>query len=219
MPEKRAMAYAVALDSKIYVFGGTTDTEGFFAECFDINQKIWAPLPNPPFASHIDPASISYPIVLDSPRSRLLVHFESNDSLYAYYMYDKRWRLLKEDFGLWTGKPSVIVDDVLYTLDSFDFDYWFSTRYNRCSSRAYDLVENKPLPTKWLSPFEGRLHFKTHLFHIGSGNLCLVWLDYNGLKFIKFSVTKNCGEVHAIGDSESATFVPIEADDCRFFLP
>ncbi|OMP09859.1 Kelch-type beta propeller [Corchorus olitorius] len=217
MSVKRAMPYAVALDSKIYVFGGTT--EGLFAEYFDINQNIWAPLPPPPPALNMDPFSISDPIVLDSRRSRLLVHFESNESLYAYYVDDKRWRLLKEDFGLWTNSPSVIVDDVLYTLESFDFAYSFSARFDECALRAYDLVEDKPLRTKWLSPFQGRVHYSADLFHIGSGNLCLVWPDYEGLEFTKFSVSKNCGEVHAIGDSESATHVPMKSAACEFFLP
>ncbi|OMP04833.1 Kelch-type beta propeller [Corchorus olitorius] len=212
--------YFDPLDSKIYVFGGTT--EGLFAEYFDINQNIWAPLPPPPPpppASNMDPYSISDPIVLDSRRSQLLVHFQSNESLYAYYVDDKRWRLLKEDFGLWSNSPSVIVDDVLYTLESFDFAYSFSARFDECALRAYDLVENKPLRTKWLSPFQGRVHYRAYLFHIGSGNLCLLWPDYEGLEFIKFSVSKNCGEVHAIGDSESATHVPMKSAACVCFLP
>ncbi|OMO65790.1 Kelch repeat type 2 [Corchorus capsularis] len=73
---------AVALGSKIYVFGGSSTSP----EYLDINdlKSSWKLLPEPPLED------MSYPVV-DSANHRILVHFKSNDSLYALNVDDNNW--------------------------------------------------------------------------------------------------------------------------------
>ncbi|OMO65832.1 Kelch-type beta propeller [Corchorus capsularis] len=220
----RARPSAVSFDSKIYAFGGYR--EGPLAEYLDINdpEKRWYPVLAP---SPLFDGDMSYPVVLDSARRRILVHFMSNDSLYAYYVDDNRWCLLKKDFGGWTRSMSaVIVGNVLYTLSTYgELDFFFFPEHDKrsltadeptSSLRAYDLGENKALPTRWLSGgFKGYAPVTSDLVHIGSNNLCLVWLSgvHNTLEYIKFSVTRDSsGEVHATSESESEARFPIKAN-------
>ncbi|KAK6270365.1 hypothetical protein POUND7_007470 [Theobroma cacao] len=212
---QRMKPSAVTLDGKIYVFGGSA--VGRFAEVLDIGQNSRALL-RPPYASNIDPVSVSYPVLLDSSRSRILVHFACNNSLYAYNVNDKSWHCLNENFGKWSF-AAVIVDDVLYGLvDSREDLYCFSE--TECSLRGYEVVENKHLPAKWLPEFQVCVPNHADLFQLGNGNLCLAWYSELEMHFyyIKFNVCKNSGEVHATGESDSVTCVEFQTSYCQISL-
>ncbi|OMO65867.1 Kelch repeat type 1 [Corchorus capsularis] len=224
----RAFHSAVTLGSKIYVFGGSSTSP----EYLDINdlKSSWKLLPEPPLED------MSYPVV-DSANHRILVHFKSNDSLYALNVDDNNWCLLKDDFGGWPdSESSVIVDNVLYSLSPYGAPGFFffpqsdqisfflrahGLGGNETSSLvAYDLAENKRLPTRWLSRFQGYAPSTAYLVHTGGSNLCVVWhsVASNTLEYIKFCVTRDSsGEVHARDSesetqvSESETWLPIEA--------
>ncbi|OMO65868.1 Galactose oxidase, beta-propeller [Corchorus capsularis] len=241
-PEARGGSTAVACSNQIYVLGGFCNLD---PTCPDGKPSIfknlgrWKSLSPPP--PPLVEGSKSYPVVLDSALRRILVHFKSNDSLYAYYVDKNNWRLLKGGFGGWTKSvSSVIVDNVLYTLSTYGGrDFFFFPQSDETSLLllaaydwgidlskkptsslvAYDLAENKPLPTRWLSRFKGYAPGTTHLVHTGGSNLCLVWhsVSRHSLEYIRFRVTRVSGEVHAIGESESETS-PIEANVCQISL-
>ncbi|XVE52844.1 hypothetical protein DITRI_Ditri02bG0156800 [Diplodiscus trichospermus] len=160
---------------------------------------------------------LSDPVLVDSSRSRILVHFACNRSLYAYYVDDKSRECLNENFGEWSTE-SVIVDDVLYSLFEGREDiYCFSAM--ECSLRAYDVVENKQLPTKWSSEFQICASNLADLFHLGNGKLCLAWYTKLGMLYAYvISVSKNSGEIHATGESESVTCIPFEIGYCLISL-
>ncbi|KAK8516923.1 hypothetical protein V6N12_032123 [Hibiscus sabdariffa] len=106
---------AVATGTKIYVFGSVSATAGHFAEVFDTEGICWETVPPPPAAPGLVPSSASDPVLLDSPRSRILVHFHSNGSLHAFYPDDGSWECLEPEFGRWSP-ASAMVDDVVYFL-------------------------------------------------------------------------------------------------------
>ncbi|KAK8702314.1 hypothetical protein V6N13_020675 [Hibiscus sabdariffa] len=202
---------AIATEGKIYSFGFGCGSHGnptgdYFAEVFNVELNRWDKLPAPPVASDLVPVSVSDPVLLDSSRSRILVHFSSNDSLHAFHTHGGSWECLDPEFGDWS-EASVIVDDVAYFL--FDLDPgWAETGY--ASFRAYHVVDKKWLPVKWLSdpqlidlPFE-------HLFHLGNRRMCLFLYDCekDSFWYITFRVKVISGEVHAKADSESIRIVP-----------
>ncbi|KAL1164158.1 hypothetical protein V6Z11_A06G051900 [Gossypium hirsutum] len=76
----RAFPLVFAAEGKIYVFEQLVFES--FGEVYNISGDIWEPL-SPP----LEAIALSNP-VLDSSRSRILVHCHVNDSLYAYY-YDR----------------------------------------------------------------------------------------------------------------------------------
>ncbi|KHG28270.1 hypothetical protein F383_15803 [Gossypium arboreum] len=86
----RAFPLVLAAEGKIYVFEGMGSES--FGEVYDISWDIWEPLSSPPEA--ID---LCVP-VLDSSRSRILVHCNANDTLYAYYYDRKSWVCLEQKF-------------------------------------------------------------------------------------------------------------------------
>ncbi|KAK8989359.1 hypothetical protein V6N11_063791 [Hibiscus sabdariffa] len=107
---------AVAIEGKIYVFGSTPLTECCFAEVFNIHENRWDMLPPPPVSS-LDLLCSSDPVLFDHSRSRILVHFSTNHSLYAFSPAPDggSWECLDTEFWSWAN-ASAIVDDVAYFL-------------------------------------------------------------------------------------------------------
>ncbi|KAK8982571.1 hypothetical protein V6N11_046488 [Hibiscus sabdariffa] len=95
---------AVAAGGKIYVFGSTRLSEGYFAEVFSVELGRWDLLPEPPVASGLVPESVSDHVLLDASRSRILVHFKSNNSLQAFHFHADggSWECVDPEFGLWS---------------------------------------------------------------------------------------------------------------------
>ncbi|KAK8501914.1 hypothetical protein V6N11_063680 [Hibiscus sabdariffa] len=120
---------AVAIGGKIYVFGSTPPTGGCFAEVFNIHENRWDTLPAPPVSS-FDLLDLSYPVLFDSSRSRILVHFRSSHSLYAFSTAPDggSWECLDTEFWSWAN-ASVIVDDVVYFLFDPVSDWLHSMEY------------------------------------------------------------------------------------------
>ncbi|KHG07570.1 hypothetical protein F383_34224 [Gossypium arboreum] len=81
----RVFPLVLAAEGKIYVFQYLVSES--FGEVYDISGDFWEPLSPPPEA--ID---ICVP-VLDSSRSRILVHCHASDTLYANHYDRKSWRL------------------------------------------------------------------------------------------------------------------------------
>ncbi|KAK8989386.1 hypothetical protein V6N11_063815 [Hibiscus sabdariffa] len=112
----RRIPSAVAIEGKIYVFGSTPPTECCFAEIFNIHENRWDMLPPPPVSS-LDLLCSSDPVLFDHSRSRILVHFSTNHSLYAFSPAPDggSWECLDTEFWSWAN-ASAIVDDVAYFL-------------------------------------------------------------------------------------------------------
>ncbi|GMI99372.1 hypothetical protein HRI_003606500 [Hibiscus trionum] len=210
---------AVATQGKIYAFGSGPYgyTGDCFAEVFNVELNRWDKLPAPPVASGLVPGSVSPHVLLDSSRSRILVHFSSNDSLHAFHTHGGSWECLDPEFGDWS-EASVIVGDIAYFL--FDLDPAYA-QTGLASFQAYHVVDKKWLAVKWLSepqlidvPFE-------HMFHLGKGRMCVLLHHYaeGSFWYITFRVKVTSDrEVHAEADSESIRTVPSQDPSSRFLV-
>ncbi|XP_017643128.1 uncharacterized protein LOC108484029 [Gossypium arboreum] len=163
----RAFPLVFAAEGKIYVFEQLVFES--FGEVYDISGDIWEPL-SPP----LEAIALSNP-VLDSSRSRILVHCHVNDSLYAYYYDRKSWVCLDQKFCYWSDLAS-IVDDVLYTVM-----YNYSGEF--CSLEAYNLLDKKHLPVKWSSEFSVDPPRSGTLFRLGNGEWILGWVNHIDMSF------------------------------------
>ncbi|KAB2023759.1 hypothetical protein ERO13_D06G036500v2 [Gossypium hirsutum] len=181
----RSFPHVLAAEGKIYVY--------------DISGDIWEPLSPPPEA--IDIRVVCVP-VLDSSRSRILVHCDASDTLYAYYYDRKSWVCLEQKFCYWFDSAA-IVDDVLYT-----FIY-------KCSLEAYNLLDKKHLPVKWSSEFPVAPPLGSALYRLGNGKLILGWVNHlhRGFECIRFNIWCNeQGGIHAAAEHQSAITVPYPED-------
>ncbi|KAK8684753.1 hypothetical protein V6N13_040769 [Hibiscus sabdariffa] len=206
MLARRGSPSAFAMGQKIYVFGSYHYNEGPFAEVFNIELNRWDELPPPPAASDLDPHSVSEPVLFDSSRSRMLVHFRSNRSLHAFRPDDGSWECLDPEIGDWSH-VSVIVDDVAYFLFSLGAG-WFAES-KKCL-RAYHLVEKKWFPVNWSSqpPIAFGVSLP-ELFHLGNGVMCFTFYA-QCFHFEKFRVEFKSGEYHAKAEPEFIITVPSE---------
>ncbi|KAK8567068.1 hypothetical protein V6N13_110146 [Hibiscus sabdariffa] len=152
----------VAAKGKIYAFGGSDF--GHFAQVFDVSGSSWEVL-SPPLDLDMDHGRVTYPVLFDSPRSRILLNFGGH--LNAYHVDDKSWECINENLDF-PPSEAALVDNVLYYLVDEDLTgaYCFSDR--ECSLKAYDVVENKMLPVKWLSKFSVDVS-NFSLFHSNAG--------------------------------------------------
>ncbi|KAK8992243.1 hypothetical protein V6N11_048332 [Hibiscus sabdariffa] len=132
---------AVAIGGKIYVFGSTPSTGGCFVEVFNIHGNRWDILLPPPVSS-FDLLCLSDPVLFDFSRSRILVHFGSNNSLYAFSPTPDggSWECLDTEFWSWAN-ASVIVDDIAYFLFDPISDWVLVTFLELRQDRSY--VEGK----------------------------------------------------------------------------
>ncbi|KAK8992350.1 hypothetical protein V6N11_048434 [Hibiscus sabdariffa] len=122
---------AVTIGGMIYVFGSTPLTGGgCFAEVFNIHENRWDILPSPPVSS-LDLLCSSDPVLFDHSRSRILVHFITNHSLYAFSPAPDggSWECLDTEFWSWAN-ASAIVDDVAYFLSDPISDWVSLTALN-----------------------------------------------------------------------------------------
>ncbi|TYI75966.1 hypothetical protein E1A91_D06G044300v1 [Gossypium mustelinum] len=196
----RAFPHVLAAEGKIYVFECMGSES--FGEVYDISGDIWEPLSPPPEA--ID---ICVP-VLDSSRSRILVHCHASDTLYAYYYDRKSWVCLEQKFCYWSDSAA-IVDDVLYT-----FIY-------KCSLEAYNLLDKKHLPVKWSSEFPVAPPPESTLYRLGNGKLILGWVNHlhRGFECIRFNIWSNeQGGIHAAAEHQSAITVPYPEDISKIWF-
>ncbi|KAK8608027.1 hypothetical protein V6N13_023463 [Hibiscus sabdariffa] len=209
---------AVAIGEKIYVFGSTPLTECCFAEVFNIHENRWDMLPSPPVSS-LDVLCSSDPVLFDHSRSRILVHFSTSHSLYAFSPAPDggSWECLDTEFWSWTN-ASTIVDDVAYFL--FDpISDWVTHSDSRISFGGYHLVDKRWLPIRWHSDAPLPIWFSPNLFHLGNGLLCLATysslehsMSEHAFNYIKIRVNLYDGKVNAIAEpglSISST-VPFE---------
>ncbi|XVF64557.1 hypothetical protein PTKIN_Ptkin09bG0178300 [Pterospermum kingtungense] len=207
----RAFPRPAVLDGKIYIFG--TSDGSIFAEVFDSSRNTWDPL-TPPKQNSID--TTSYPVLADSSGCRILVHDDSTKSLYAYHINDGKWECLDENYGQWY--TSVIADGMIYSLSTYPEDvYCFSG--TKCSLRVYDVDGKKHMPTKWLcSSEELNVPSCAGLFHLGKDKFCVAWYWTFECRFeyIKFSVSKISGEIHATQELVYRTSDEFGASNCDF---
>ncbi|TYH12159.1 hypothetical protein ES288_A06G044000v1 [Gossypium darwinii] len=124
--------------------------------------------------------------VLDSFRSRILVHCNANDTLYAYYYDRKSWVCLGQKFCYWS-ESATIVDDVLYTVI-----YNYSGKFR--SLEAYNLLDKKHLPVKWSSEFSVDPTMKGILYRLGNGKCILGWVNHKHMSFEYLRLTIWCNE-------------------------
>ncbi|TYH65281.1 hypothetical protein ES332_D06G044800v1 [Gossypium tomentosum] len=181
----RSFPHVLAAEGKIYVY--------------DISGDIWEPVSPPPEA--IDIRVVCVP-VLDSSRSRILVHCDAGDTFYAYYYDRKSWVCLEQKFCYWFDSAA-IVDDVLYT-----FIY-------KCSLEAYNLPDKKHLPVKWSSEFPVAPPLGSALYRLGNGKPILGWVNHlhRGFECIRFNIWCNeQGGIHAAAEHQSAITVPYPED-------
>ncbi|TYG63656.1 hypothetical protein ES288_D06G047900v1 [Gossypium darwinii] len=189
----RSFPHVLAAEGKIYVFECMGSES--FGEVYDISGDIWEPLSPPPKA--IDIHVLCVP-VLDSSRSRILVHCYASGTLYAYYYDHKSWVCLEQKFCS-RFDSAAIVDNVLYTYI-----------YN-CSLEAYNLVDKKHLPIKWSSEFPVVEPPGSTLYRPGNGKLILGWVNnlHRGFECIRFNIwCSEQGGIHAAAEHQSAITVP-----------
>ncbi|KAK8674789.1 hypothetical protein V6N13_032909 [Hibiscus sabdariffa] len=125
----RGSPAAVATGTKIYVFGSVSATEGYFAEVFDTEGIRWETVPPPPVATGLVPSSASDPVLLDSPRSRIPLHFCSNGSLHAFYPDDGSWEWLEPVFGRFVscirhGRQSYLLSGIVGIRNLIPENFW-----------------------------------------------------------------------------------------------
>ncbi|KAK8618434.1 hypothetical protein V6N13_132426 [Hibiscus sabdariffa] len=207
---------AIAIGEKIYAFGSTPPTGGCFAEVFNIHQNRWDMLPPPPVAP-FDLLHLSCPVLFDSSRSRILVHFRSNHSLYAFSPAPDggSWECLDTEFWSWAN-ASVIVDDVAYFL--FDpVSDWVTHSDSRISFGAYHIVDKRWLPIQWHSDSPLPVLDSPNLYHLGNGLICLAWYSElsNAFNYQKIRVVFcDDGQINAIAEPGlSIATVPFECCD------
>ncbi|KAK8618422.1 hypothetical protein V6N13_132414 [Hibiscus sabdariffa] len=193
---------AVTIGGMIYVFGSTPLTGGgCFAEVFNIHENRWDILPSPPVSS-LDLLCSSDPVLFDHSRSRILVHFITNHSLYAFSPAPDggSWECLDTEFWSWAN-ASAIVDDVAYFLSDPISD-WVTHSDSRISFGGYHLVDKRWLPIQWHSDTPLPIWFSPNLFQLGNGLLCLAICSSLDHAFIykKIRVNLYDGKVNAIAE-------------------
>ncbi|KAK8995097.1 hypothetical protein V6N11_069545 [Hibiscus sabdariffa] len=224
VPRWNPTVVAAEAQGKIYAFMGSLQ----FGDVFDVGRSCWKLLSPPPDVD-LDTLYLSPLLHYDSPRSRILCHFQTYDfrgnfPLYAYYVDSESWECLSENFGTWP-LGSVLVDGLLYRLLCSDGDKGVSSFSDHsCPLEAYDVVENKWLPVNWSSRFPLlEVPSYSDIYHLGNDHFCLAWgntLDgYFNYTKISISVHDNSGEIHAtlLSESDSIISVPFpEEATCLF---
>ncbi|KAH1057705.1 hypothetical protein J1N35_035770 [Gossypium stocksii] len=203
----RGATEVLALQGKIYVFQGS---DVCFGEVYDISGDIWVPLCAPSIAEF---SEISHPVLPDSSRSRILVHFRADRSLYAYYYNDNSWVCLDPNFHYWSGTVG-IVGNVLYVFYEFSEEicYW----------KAYDVLDKKWLPVKWLTEFSSHAPVGAPLIHLGNDKWCMVWHSYtlNCFEHVKFRMWNNGhGEIYAVVEGGHGTSASFRSVDHEILMP
>ncbi|KAK8663869.1 hypothetical protein V6N13_083675 [Hibiscus sabdariffa] len=176
VPRFNPTVVAAEAQGKIYAFTGSQQ----FGDVFDVGRSCWKLLSPPPDVD-LDNLYLSGLLHYDSPRSRILCHFQTYDfrgsfPLYAYYVDSESWECLCENFGTWP-RGSVLVDGLLYSLLCSDGDRGVSSFSDHsCPLEAYDVVDNKWLPVNCSSGFPLlEVPSSSVIYHLGNGHFCLAW--------------------------------------------
>ncbi|CAJ2660799.1 unnamed protein product [Trifolium pratense] len=198
--ENRQRLISVTLGNKIFAFGGNTQV----GQVYDTskNKPQWEDMTTTPFldTSAADFSTgevtsrcpiVSHPAMSDPKNNRLILYFEDQCCLYAYYPdNDKncRWECLDNDLKtlpLWNQQ---LVDDVIY---------YFGPPY---TFLAYDITQRKWLNVSWpekkLQDCDMFFTDMTQMIHLGDGIMCLA-ISYPHpasigplLQFLRFRVSR-----------------------------
>ncbi|TYI21353.1 hypothetical protein ES332_A06G032800v1 [Gossypium tomentosum] len=161
----RGFPEALAVEGKIYVFEGSGVC---FGEVYDISGD-------------------------NSFRSRILVHFRRDRSLYAYYYNDKSWVCLDPKFPYWSRTVG-IAGNVLYVFYEFcDETFW----------KAYDVQDKKWLPLKWLTEFSCTSGYTLNCFEY---LIIRMWCNRHG-------------GIYAAGDGGHGTSDSFQSADHKILMP
>ncbi|KAL8087684.1 hypothetical protein AgCh_037724 [Apium graveolens] len=150
----------VAFGGKIYLFRcrGPSET----AHVFDPTSNKWETLLPPPGVDFFDPHSAAS-AVADPQNNRILVHFVSISSLFAYYPANNLWELVLKPFA-WSSRL-VFVDGVIffYLPEAPEF----IAAYHVTNKQWLKIVFTSELPQHiWRREYDA-------MFHLGSDLVCL----------------------------------------------
>ncbi|XP_063939976.1 uncharacterized protein LOC135148552 [Daucus carota subsp. sativus] len=166
MKEFRIYPSCASLDGKLYAFY-CLSAKTHIGEVFDPSLGRWEPLPPPPEEIPAGGSLLVSPrVISDEKRHRILVHFDTTHSLYAYYPDFHSWDCLVQYFSPWYPATIALVDDVLF----------FHIYERRDCLAAFDLLSNSWLKVKYSSNFPAwDMSFNEwqNILHLGDGILCL----------------------------------------------
>lgn len=166
MKEFRIYPSCASLDGKLYAFY-CLSAKTHIGEVFDPSLGRWEPLPPPPEEIPAGGSLLVSPrVISDEKRHRILVHFDTTHSLYAYYPDFRSWDCLVQYFSPWYPATIALVDDVLF----------FHIYERRDCLAAFDLLSNSWLKVKYSSNFPAwDMSFNEwqNILHLGDGILCL----------------------------------------------
>ncbi|OMO93161.1 Kelch repeat type 1 [Corchorus capsularis] len=174
MKSNRNLPTVVAVDGKIFVFGGVFNPGSLsqtptppLAEVYDPKDNSWSSLPDHPCLKNpriFMPAAVH----IISPTDKRILFQPDMNSLYSFNLRDFSWSLIDENFGYWNDTGAV-KDDILYI---------YSTKFKQV--HGYDLI-NKTRFDVVMTFFPGLAHnIQTAVLHnVGNGKLCLLYSDYD----------------------------------------
>ncbi|KAF9594109.1 hypothetical protein IFM89_027427 [Coptis chinensis] len=225
----KSSAARAVLDGKIYVFGSLAKLTGeLWAEVFDPATNRWECLPYPSEkVINLSKSRVGTPVVYEK-RKKILVFYNGVCECY----FDVSTHLWKYDLTLpirkdcyMNGGGSVIVDDRLYMFCLPQKELY-----------AYDLVQGGQdfIPVHGLEKAVESINLHdrragyTHMFHLGNGVICMVWLvgtfsshdvncvEYYRIHCLKFHVNERDGFLHAVVDRCDYYFLKgfVDVFDC-----
>ncbi|KAL6583527.1 hypothetical protein OROMI_005605 [Orobanche minor] len=174
-----------SLHNKIFVFSASSypSATWAFGEFYDNtknkttkNKKkknVWTGIPLPPLSGDRN-MSFMDPLISDPKNDRIIVYYDSINSLYAFYPKNNHmWVCLDNNLLSWGAVPSPSpIDNVIYFIHSCEY-----VSHTKCIT-AYDLLSKKTLKVSWsaCSPF-GTLQLAKLTFlqmlYLGINILCL----------------------------------------------
>ncbi|KAK8663871.1 hypothetical protein V6N13_083676 [Hibiscus sabdariffa] len=150
VPRFNPTVVAAEAQGKIYAFTGSQQ----FGDVFDVGRSCWKLLSPPPDVD-LDNLYLSGLLHYDSPRSRILCHFQT---------YDFRGSFLSTPTTLIVNHGNAFVKTLVHGL------------VDRCPLEAYDVVDNKWLPVNCSSGFPLlEVPSSSVIYHLGNGHFCLAW--------------------------------------------
>lgn len=153
----------VAFAAKIYLFsyGGVSDT----AQVFDPISNTWETLLPPPTVGHFDIGFLTS-AVADPHNNRILVHFATTQSVFAYYPVNNQWELLLKPFT-WSSLLVFVHGMILICLPDFPE-----------LIVAYHVDTKQWLNIVFTSELSHRYYYYNAMFHVGGDLLCLATYSY-----------------------------------------
>ncbi|KAK9705009.1 hypothetical protein RND81_07G026600 [Saponaria officinalis] len=151
----------VSLGGKIYAFASSTRSP--FALVFCPTSNHWDTLLPPSDVGFFDVHSSSS-AVADPDNNRLLVHFRSISSIYAYYLSDNTWQLTLDSFTC-CAKHMVFVDGVFYVYICHHGDLVMA--YDTITKQRLEIVFTSEVPINML------IYKFDDMLYLGNGLMCL----------------------------------------------